>query len=140
MNPNALEVKARQYGWSVIIRRDVTTRRIILNRDDWEMAVSFQGNVPVAATLRKAGSGEPRKLPLREIGRWVRGDRRQLARFAIGDHVEHSRRSGTVTDITLGWNSANGPASRVKLTIRFDGGEKGTLYTDQVRGPHALRR
>lgn len=141
MHPNALEIKAQQRGWQVISERDADGPMLTLVRDDWEIWVAFSGTAPDSATLRKPGRPEPRKLALREIGMWVRRDRRQMSRFAIGDRVTVAGEAGLVTDITLGWGRDETPAGKIQLSVAYDNGDAGTPFSEQVEPPHAgLRR
>lgn len=78
MNPNALETKAQQRGWHVVTNHDAAGPMLTLVRDGWEMWVAFSGTAPEAATLREPGRTEPEKIPLRDIGRWVRRDRGEM--------------------------------------------------------------
>ncbi|MFI6497804.1 hypothetical protein [Nonomuraea typhae] len=140
MNPNALETKAQQRGWKVVSKYDADGPMMTLVRDDWEIWVAFSGSAPETATLRKPGRTEPKKLLLRDIGMWVRRDRGQMSRFAVGDHVVVKGRSGTVTDITLA-RSTDEKRGRIRLSVVYDDGGTGTPFSDQVSRPRAgLRR
>ncbi|MBB5077382.1 hypothetical protein [Nonomuraea endophytica] len=136
MNPNALETKAQQRGWQVVSEHDGDGPMMTLVRDDWEIWVAFSGSAPETATLRKPGRSEPRKLGLREIGMWVRRDRGQMSRFAVGDQVIVGGRPGTVTDITLARSPGDTPG-RIRLTVAYDDGGTGTPFSDQVERPRA---
>ncbi|WP_214316995.1 hypothetical protein [Nonomuraea sediminis] len=137
MNPNALQAKAQRCGWRVITERDASGPMITLVRDEWELWVAFSGTAPEAATIRMPGRGEHQRIPLREIGQWVRGDRHQMSRFAIGDRVTVVGRSGIVTDITLALIHHAGRPGAIRLRIDYDHGGVGTPFSDQVHRPHA---
>ncbi|GAA0929833.1 hypothetical protein [Nonomuraea longicatena] len=137
MNPNALQTKAQQRGWNVVTERDAHGPILTLVRDDWELWVAFSGKVPESATLRKPGRPEPGRLVLREIGMWVRRDRTQMSRFAIGDRVTVAGRIGTVTDILLDKSRISGKSGRVRLQVAYDGGGVSIPYSEQVHRPHA---
>ncbi|WP_327088878.1 hypothetical protein OIE66_42350 [Nonomuraea sp. NBC_01738] len=132
MNPNALEVKAQQRGWKVISEHDSAGPMFTLVRDDWEIWVAFAGDIPDSATLRKPGTTEHRRLPLRDIGMWVRRDPHEMSRFAIGDHVTVAGRHGIVTDIRLGVSRLKKHAEKIRLVITYEDGGTGSPYSDQA--------
>ncbi|GAA0916965.1 hypothetical protein [Nonomuraea longicatena] len=132
MNPNALETKAVQRGWRVTSESDANGPMLTLVRDEWELWVAFAGTAPESATLRKPGRTEHKKVNLREIGMWVRRDRGQMNRFAIGDRITIKGRCGTITDISLNMYHS----SKLRLTVSYDDGGTATFFSDQVRQPY----
>ncbi|MEU7911401.1 hypothetical protein [Microbispora bryophytorum] len=130
-NRVAITTKANLGGW-VITTGPADEDGVIeltMTRDQWVLIVGCKGQTAFGAALQRPGdSCASAMLSLRQLTRYLRGNRAQMGAFYIGQRVVVGDKCGEVDDI-----QPDPDGVKVRLVVHLDGGAVAEPFTTHVR-------